>query len=49
MPVLAAEVERREPAAVLDVGVGLGLAEEGGGLAEALPRGLVERRVAVLK
>ena len=49
MSVLAAEVERREPAPVLDVRVGLGLAEEGRGLAEALPRGLMEGGVAVLK
>ena len=49
MAVLAAEVEGREPAAVLDVGVGLGPAEVVHRLAEALPRRLVQGRVAVLK
>ena len=45
--VLAAEVEGSEAAPVLDVGVGLGLAEDAHALAEPLPGGLVEGRVAV--
>ena len=49
MAVLAAEVEWGEAAPVLDVGVGLGLAEVVHRLAEALPGRLVQRRVAVLK
>ena len=47
--VLAAEVEWGESAPVLDVGVGLGLAEVVHRLAEPLPGRLVQRRVAVLK
>ena len=47
--VLAAEVEGRESAPVLDVGVGLGAAEVVHRLAEALPRRLVQRGVAVLQ
>ena len=49
MAILAAEVEGREPAPVLDVGVGLGPAEVVDRLAEALPGRLVQGRVAVLK
>ena len=49
MAVLAAQMERGEPAAVAEVVVGLVLAEELHGAAETLPRGLVEGSVAVLK
>ena len=49
VPVLAAEVEGREPAPVLDVEVGLGPAEGVDGLAVALPGRLVEGSVAVLE
>ena len=49
VPVLAAEVERGEPASVLDVRVGLGAGQKVGWLAETLPWGLVEGCVAVLE
>ncbi len=49
MPVLAAEVERGEAAAVAQVVVGPGAAEEVGGAAEAVPGGVVQGGVAVLK
>ena len=49
MSVLAAEVEGCEPPAVLDVGIGLGLAQELDRLAETLPGGLVKGGVSVLK
>jgi hypothetical protein len=48
VPVLAAEVERGKPAAVLDVRVRLGLAQKLHRLAEPLPRRLVQSSVAVL-
>ena len=46
---LAAEVQRSEPAPVLDVRVGLALGQKLDGLGEALPGGLVEGSVAVLE
>ncbi len=49
MAVLAAEVERGEAAAVAQVVVGAGAAEQLHRTAEALPGGLVQRSVAVLK
>ncbi len=49
MPVLAAEVERGEAAAVAQVVVGPGAAEEVGGAAEAVPGGVVQGGVAVLQ
>ena len=49
MAILAAEMKRREAAPVLDVGVGLRLAQVLHRLTEALPRRLVQGRVAVLK
>ena len=49
MPVLAAEVKRGEPAAVLYVEVCFRLAQGRHRLAEPLPGGLVQRRVPVLK
>ena len=49
MAVLAAEVQRSEPAPVLDVRVGLALGQKLDGLGEALPGGLVQRGVAVLE
>ena len=44
---LAAEVEGSEASSVLHVDVGLGLAQAAHRLTEALPGGLVQRRVAV--
>ena len=49
VPVLAAEVQGGEPSPVLHVDVGPVLAQEGHRPAVALPRGLVQSRVAVLK
>ena len=46
---LAAQVQRREPAAVLHVDIGLGRAEGGHGAAVALPGGLVQGGVPVLQ
>ncbi len=47
--ILTAQVQRREAAAIPQVVVGLGLAQELHSLAESLPCGLVEGRVAVLR